>query len=245
MKTTHAKIAIITTSHGHMGIRSDAEATGLWSEEFTAPYYTFSDAGMTVDVYSVSGGEVPIDPRSINSKGENEESIERYLADTRVQDMLAHSRPINELNAEDYDAIFLPGGHGVMWDFHPNGELADIVSAMLQSDKVVGSVCHGPAGLLGATARAQTSLLQGRRLTGFSNSEERASGFEGVVPFALETQLRDAGASYSSGKDFEPYTVVDHNLVTGQNPASSHRVAQSLVEVLQAKTDKQTMAAAS
>ncbi len=227
-----AKIAIITTSHNRMGTDPKAEATGTWSEEFTAPYYALTDNGASVDVYSVKGGEIPFDPRSFSRKGDNEASVERYLEDDHLQQLVRTSKPLSALNIFDYDAIFLPGGHGVMWDFSPNSELAEAVSQALGSGRLVASVCHGPAGLLGASDANGNSLLEGRQMAGFSNSEERASGFADVVPFSLETELKARGAHYQSGADFEPFALRNGNLITGQNPASSQRVAELLITAL-------------
>lgn len=232
MKTEQRKIAIIATSHNLMGTEMDSEPTGVWLEELVAPYYTFVDQGIAVDVYSVQGKEIPIDPRSVNRKGENEQPVERYLDDEQLQQMFKHTRPISAINLDDYDGVFLPGGHGAVWDFSPNPVLGKLVAETLSSGKIMASVCHGPAGLLDAYDDEGQSLIRGRRLTGFSNSEEKASGFDHTVPYALETELKERGAEYVSGNNFEPFAVQDGNLITGQNPASSTRMAEVVVKAL-------------
>ncbi|MCA8879651.1 MAG: type 1 glutamine amidotransferase domain-containing protein [Rhodobacteraceae bacterium] len=223
-------ILIVTTSAARLG--SSGEPTGLWIEELTTPCYAFIDAGAAVTVASVSGGRVPIDARSLKPKGGNEASVERYLNDAAFVERLADTPSLDGLSPEGFDALFLPGGHGTMTDFPENAALAGLVSAFDAAGKLIAAVCHGPAGLVGATRADGAPLVEGRRVTGFSDSEERAVGLDQVVPFLLETRLRELGARYEAGPDFAPFTLRDGNLVTGQNPASAGPAAELVLGVL-------------
>jgi putative intracellular protease/amidase len=227
------KILIIVTSHAVMG-GEPATPTGLWFEELTTPYYALADAGAVVDIASIRGGPVPIDPRSQRAAGENPASVERFLADPRAMAKLSVSWRIEAVDASHYDAVFLPGGHGTMFDLPGSTRLATIVSATLARGAVVAAVCHGPAGLVSAVDETGKPIVAGRRVSGFTNSEEEAAGLTNAVPFLLETRLRDLGATYVSGPDFRPFAVADGNLVTGQNPASSEEVARLMLERVQA-----------
>lgn len=224
------KVLIIATSHGTMGASS--EATGVWLEELTTPYYTFVDAGAEVTIASIGGGMIPIDPRSIRAKGENEASVERYLADPMLQTSVRSTPPFVAAMADGYDAVFLPGGHGTMWDYPTSPEVAKVVVNFLTQGKAVAAVCHGPAGLVSARLADGTSIVAGRRVAGFTNSEERAAGLDAVVPFLLETRLRELGAVYLNGPDFAPFVVRDANLITGQNPASAREAARLTLEAV-------------
>lgn len=225
------KVAIIATSHAFMG--DSGEPTGVWLEELTTPYYALVDAGIEVDVYSIAGGPIPVDPRSLGSAGKNKDSVERYLRDTSAKELFADTQPIADVDLVHYDAVFLPGGHGTMWDYPSSRALASIVSSALDSDKIVAAVCHGPAGLVSATLADGSPVLQGRRVTGFTDSEEEAAGLDDAVPFLLEARLRELGADYVSGDDFKPFAVRDGLLVTGQNPASAALTVNMVIEALE------------
>jgi putative intracellular protease/amidase len=217
-------VLIVLTSSATMG--ASAEPTGVWLEEFTTPYYVFADAGATVEVASTRGGKAPVDPRSVRPAGDNPASVERYLRDPALQAALAATRPLVEAEPADYDIVFLSGGHGTMWDLPGSDSLARLVVRTLSRGAVVGAVCHGPAGLVNARYPDGRPLVAGRRVAAFTNREERAAGLAGVVPFLLETRLRELGARFEGGADFQPFAIADGNLVTGQNPASSTRVAE-------------------
>lgn len=225
-----AKILIILTSHATLG--SSGQPTGLWLEEFTTPYYAFMDAGVKVDVASVAGNVVPVDPHSIKAQGQNPASVERYLKDPVATAHLKHSIALKGLKADGYSAIFLPGGHGTMWDLPNNQDLATLLGKAWADGKVLSAVCHGPAGLVSVKDEHGKPLVAGRHVTAFSNSEEKMAGLDHTVPFALETRLRELGAHYESGPDFAPYAVRDGRLVTGQNPASSKKVAELVLQAL-------------
>ena len=230
------KAVIIATSHAAMG--DTGEPTGLWLEELTSPYYVLADAGMEVDVYSVAGGTVPIDPRSLKRAGENEASVERYLEDEALVLALANTKPADEVELSDYDVVFLPGGHGTMWDYPDSEAIAALVSGGLAQDKIVAAVCHGPAGLVSAKTEDGEPVVKGRRVAGFTNSEEDGVVLTDAVPFLLEDRLKALGATYESGPDFQPFVVVAGTLVTGQNPQSATLAAERIVELLRERQDK-------
>lgn len=228
--STIAKILIITTSHASLG--AGGEPTGLWLEELTTPYYAFIDRGAEVTIASIGGGAVPVDPRSLRPKGENDASVERYLGDAALQAQVQATVRFTPQLAEGYDAVFLPGGHGTMWDYPASEALAQIVTRFMIEGKVVAAVCHGPAGLVSARFSNGRPVIAERRVAGFTNSEERAAGLDDDVPFLLETRLRELGAIYVSGADFAPFAVRDGNLITGQNPASAAEVARLTLEAV-------------
>lgn len=226
-----AKIIIlfIVTSQSQMG--TDGKPTGVWLEEVTTPYYAFIDAGYEVVVASPQGGQMPIDPRSLQP-GSVTESVKRYQQDPAAQMLFANTIPLAQLPNADFAAVFLPGGHGPMWDLAVDEDAGKAVAVFVREGKPVGAVCHGPAGLLTAQDSAGNWLFAGKKLTAFSNAEEKAVGLDKAVPFLLQSELVEKGADYSSAKNFEPYIVIDGNLVTGQNPASAAPAAKAIIELL-------------
>ncbi|MCB1972021.1 MAG: type 1 glutamine amidotransferase domain-containing protein, partial [Geminicoccaceae bacterium] len=224
------RIAIVATSAERMG--EGGKPTGVWLEELTSPYYALVDAGFLVDVYSMAGGTIPVDPNSMNEKGKNDASVERYLDDPDARERFAATLSAASIELANYDAVFLPGGHGTMWDFPSSATLASIVAGMLAAGRPVGAVCHGPAGLVSAQFADGTPVVAGKTVAGFSNSEEASAGLTETVPFLLEDRLRSLGANYRSGPDFEPFAVRDGLLVTGQNPASAGLTVNHLIEAL-------------
>ena len=223
-------IAIIATSHAEMG--DTGEPTGVWLEELTAPYYAFLDAGHDVHVFSIAGGAIPIDPRSLGEDAKKDESVARYLSDDTARDLFANTKDVAAVDLADYAAVFLPGGHGTMFDYPESDRLADLLGKAMDAGKTVAAVCHGPAGLVNATLEDGISIVKGRRVAGFTNSEEEGVGLTDAVPFLLETKLKELGADYQSGPDFQPFTVRDGNLITGQNPASAAPTAEKVIEAL-------------
>ncbi|MGX9430567.1 MULTISPECIES: type 1 glutamine amidotransferase domain-containing protein [Bradyrhizobium] len=226
------KILMILTSSAPMG--EAGEPTGLWFEELAAPYYAFIDAGAAVTLASIVGGPAPIDPRSVKPKGENEASVDRFLSDETASAALKVTVRINGIDVSVYDAMFLPGGHGTMWDLPDSAELASLLTKAWAQGKVVAAVCHGPAGLVNAKDETGAPLVGGRRVAGFTDSEERAVGLDAAVPFLLESRLRELGGRYESVADFQPFAITDGRLVTGQNPASSALTAKLTLEALKA-----------
>lgn len=235
---TQYKLAIIATSQAQMG--HNGQPTGVWLEEVTTPYYSFRDAGVEVDLYSIAGGDIPIDPKSMRAAGENDPSVERYLSDAEGMQCFRKTHPVTEVDIQAYDAVFFPGGHGTMWDYPDNDAVAELVGAAIRDGKVVGAVCHGPAALISAKSAGGAALVAGKRLTGFTNTEESAAGLTDSVPFLLEDRLRALGADFSSGPDFRPFALRDGLLVTGQNPASAEVTAALVLEALEARRAAQT-----
>ena len=227
------QILIIVTSHGAMG--DTGETTGLWFEELATPYYAFVDAEMAVTIASIDGGKIPIDPRSQKPIGENLASVDRFLQDESASAAIANTPAINTIDSSQYDVIFLPGGHGTMWDLPGSQALAAMISQAYAQDKVVAAVCHGPAGLVSATKLDGSPLVAGHQISAFTNSEEDAVGLSDAVPFMLETRLRELGADFQGVENFEPFAVRSGKVITGQNPSSSLLVAEKVLEALAVK----------
>jgi putative intracellular protease/amidase len=223
------QILIILTSHNQLG--DTGHPTGFWLEEFVSPYYTFLDAGASVTLASVQGGNPPVDPKSYQEESQTEET-RRFLADAAAQAALSQTIAIDQVNVADYDAIFLPGGHGTMWDFPSSQALIDRLESFNQAGKIIAAVCHAPAALVSAKTATGEPLVKGKVVTAFTDSEERAVQLETVVPFMLEARLRELGAKFNSGDDFLPQVCQDGNLITGQNPASSQPAAQRVLQVI-------------
>lgn len=223
-------VVMIVTSSAKMG--DTGEATGVWFEELSTPYFAFIDDGASVAIASITGGPAPIDPRSIKPRGENEASVDRFLGDEAASKALTETRPLSAIDISEYDAVFLPGGHGTMWDLPESAELAALLGRAWAEGKVVAAVCHGPAGLVSVKDETGAPLVSGRRVTGFSDSEERAAGLDEAVPFLLESRLRELGGRYENVADFQPFAIADGRLVTGQNPASSALTAKLTLQAL-------------
>lgn len=199
--------------------------TGAWLEELAVPYELLTNAGFNVAVASPKGGAIPLDPHSLDAS-----SKAKW---TTAQEILKNSSPLAGVRAEEYVAIFLPGGHGTMIDFPNDAELKRILHDFSKEDKVIAAVCHGPAGLVGAKGANGSPLVSGKRITAFTDAEEKAISLEKAVPFLLETKLREEGAEFVTGNNWASHVEVDGKLVTGQNPASSAGVAQAIIELLQ------------
>lgn len=223
------KVLFVTTSHNKMG--DTVDKTGVWLEEVSAPYFVFKEVGADITFASPDGGQVPLDPKSqgiiIATR-----STKRFLKDEEAMNYLSHSMVLAEIKADDYDAVFLPGGHGPLWDLADNKNLKQLLEAFYNDDKPIGAVCHGVVGLVSLQNDKGESLVKGKQLTCFSNSEEESAGLTRVVPFLLETKLRSLGALYSKGADYVSHVVADGNIITGQNPASSEEVAKKLVALV-------------
>lgn len=226
----NTNILIIVTSHARMG--DTGKPTGLWVEELAVPYYQFVDAGINVAISAPLGGSAPLEPNSLKPAGENDPVVERFLADPVVQGKINAMVPLAQIDMAQFDAVFLPGGHGTMWDLPLDASVRHTVEQAFNGDKVVAAVCHGPAGLVSALRPDGCSILHGKRVTGFSNTEERAVGLAEVVPFLLESRMRELGGDYHSGPDWQPFAQQDGKLITGQNPASSHLVGQYVLAAL-------------
>ena len=223
-----AKVLIVLTSHGVLG--NTGTPTGFYFEEMSTPYYVFEDAGHEVDLASIAGGKPPHDPKSLDSDAEKQPgSVRRFLKDAGAMNKLEATLKIDSVSAHDYDAVFLAGGHGAMWDFPNSQALADVVSNIYQDGGTVAAVCHGPAGLLNAKTSQGEFLLDGVVANGFSNAEENNVGLTAVVPFLLQNVMIQRGAKYQNGPAFTPYSVSYFRIVTGQNPMSSEKTAHEVL----------------
>jgi|HubBroStandDraft_2_1064218.scaffolds.fasta_scaffold296609_1 putative intracellular protease/amidase len=226
-QTPKMRVLVIVTSADHF---SDGHPTGLWLEEFAAPYQTLIAGGAHVAVFSPKGGQTPIDPRSNPTEAQATE----WQDATRV---LATAKPLtSEIRVGDYDAIFLPGGHGPMFDLANDPRVAQIVTNFVREGKIVAAICHGPAALAGAKQINGHPFVEGKRLTGFTDAEERARGLDKLVPFSLEQRLTRLGANFQEGKNFAEHTEQDGLLITGQNPQSSAAVGKLLLQALQSQS---------
>ncbi|PCM44332.1 type 1 glutamine amidotransferase domain-containing protein [Marinobacter sp. ANT_B65] len=224
------KILMILTSHDQMG--DTGHKTGFWLEEFTAPYYVFRDAGADITIASPKGGKPPVDP---NSEAEEAltETTRRFQADARAKEALASTKKLSDVDMNGFDAVFYPGGHGPLWDLVNDHKSIALIKAAYEQDKIIGAVCHAPAVFKNVEIKPGQNLVGGRKVTGFSNSEEEAVGLAKIVPFLLEDMLKENTATYSRGDDWAPHIVVDGKLITGQNPASSEGAAKAVVQALQ------------
>ena len=223
------KILFVLTSHSELG--NTGQKTGFWIEEFAAPYYILKDAGAEITLASPKGGQPPIDPSS--AKPENQtESTRRYDEDQNLQQLLAGTQVLSEVKADDFDAIFYPGGHGPLWDLTNDASSISLIEKFWASKKPVAAVCHAPSVLLNAKDENGEALLKGKNVTGFTNTEEEAVQLTDVVPFLLEDELKNKGGHYSKKEDWASYVVKDGMLITGQNPASSGEAAKQLLEIL-------------
>ncbi|HEX2661157.1 MAG TPA: type 1 glutamine amidotransferase domain-containing protein [Polyangia bacterium] len=224
--TDSKRVLIILTSHGTLG--TSGKPTGFWFEELAAPYYQLLDAGVEVQLASPRGGRPPVDPASQASPPE---IVKRFLADDRAMDKLANTLPLAAADGP-YDAYFVAGGHGVMWDLAGDATLSRLLERAATVGKVVAAVCHGPAALVGLKRPDGEPLVRGLRVAAFSNEEEKAAHLDAVVPFALQSRLEELGARYQRGPMWTAFAVRDGNLVTGQNPQSSVAVAREVLAAL-------------
>lgn len=224
------KILFVLTSHDQLG--NTGEKTGFWIEEFASPYYYLVDKGIEVTLASPKGGQPPIDPTS--DKPENQtESTKRFKADAELQEKLSKTHKLADVSSEDFDAVFYPGGHGPLWDLAESKESAKLIENFYNSDKPVSFVCHAPAALKHVKNAQGEPLVKGKEVTGFTNTEEALVQLTYVVPFLVEDMLKENGGIYSKKGDFEEYAIEDGILITGQNPASSEKVAEMLLNKLQ------------
>ncbi len=223
------KILIVVSSHTQMG--STANKAGVWLETLAAPYYIFKEAGMAITLASPKGGPVPLDPKS-ESIIVSTSTTKRFQKEPETIAFLEHSVPLSTQIADDFDLVFLPGGHGPMWDFPCNMHLKELIEDFNRQRKPIGAVSHGVASLVTPMNGLGDPLMKGRQLTAFSDTEEQVTGLKGVVPFSLESSLVALGASYTKGPNFESYTVTDGNIITGQNAGSAKELARKLLVLL-------------
>ena len=226
----NARILMIVTSSDRMGDTN--KPTGLWAEELAVPYYALTDAGATVTIASTAGGNTPIDPGSVKPVGQNEPAVDRMLLDQALQAAINATPSLAHIVMSDFDAVFFPGGHGTMWDLPTDPHVKRLVEAACSEGKLIASVCHGAAGLVSAVRSDGRPLVEGKRVNSFTDAEEREVGLATVVPFLLETRLRELGAVFEAADNWHPFAIQDSPLITGQNPQSSALVAQLLIKAL-------------
>ncbi len=222
------KVLFVVTSHDKLG--DTGEKTGFWIEELVAPYYELSDNGVQIDIASPLGGQPPIDPKSADPSSVTEDT-KRFDNDTALQSKLKQTLKLADVKQGDYDAVFYPGGHGPLWDLANDKNSIALIESFYMNNKPVAFVCHAP-GVLKDVKVNGDYLVKGKKVTGFTNSEEEAVGLTKVVPFLLEDVLKSNGGIYSKTADWNPYAVEDGLLITGQNPASSKLVAEKLLKQL-------------
>lgn len=219
-------ILIVLTSHDILG--STGRKTGFWLEELAAPYYALKEAGARLVLASPQGGQPPLDPKS-NEPAFQTEQTRRFEADAAATAELANTVRLDSVSHDDFDAVFYPGGHGPLWDLAEDAHSIALIESFVAAGKPVALVCHAPGVLRHVKNADGTPLVQGRKVTGFANSEEAAVELTDIVPFLVEDELKAKGAMYSRGDDWTPYVVVDGLLITGQNPASSEAAANALL----------------
>lgn len=221
------KILMVLTSHDQLG--NTGLKTGFWLEEFAAPYYVFKDAKSEITIASPKGGQPPLDPKSDEPDFQTP-ATRRFKEDADAQAILANSLKLSEVSPDDFDAVFYPGGHGPLWDLTEDQSSISLIEVMFADGKTVAAVCHAPAVFRHTEGPDGSPLVEGKSVTGFSNSEEAAVELTDIVPFLLENELIAIGANYSKSSDWHPYVITDGNLITGQNPASSEAVAQAVLK---------------
>jgi putative intracellular protease/amidase len=223
------KVLFVLTSHEDLG--DTGEKTGFWIEEFAAPYYLLKDNNVAITLASPKGGQPPIDPKS-NAPDFQTPATVRFGEDKELQAVLANTLKLENVKAADYDAIFYPGGHGPLWDLAEDQHSIALIEDFYKQNKPVAAVCHAPAVFKHTKDAQGTPLVSGKKVTGFSNTEEEAVALTNVVPFLVEDMLQSKEGIYSKADDWTPYAVEDGLLITGQNPASSELVAETLLERL-------------
>ncbi|MBC8770240.1 type 1 glutamine amidotransferase domain-containing protein [Arenibacter sp. BSSL-BM3] len=223
------KILFVLTSHDKLG--DTGKKTGFWIEEFANPYYTLLDKGADITVATPKGGAAPIDPSS-DTPDASTEATERFKNDNVAQEIIKNTLVLADINAGDFDAVFYPGGHGPLWDLANDAKSIKLIETFNKQKKPIGFVCHAPAALKDVKNEDGSPLVKGKKVTGFTNSEEEAVQLTKVVPFLVEDMLKTNGGIYSKKEDWAAYAVQDGNLITGQNPASSELVAEKLLASL-------------
>jgi putative intracellular protease/amidase len=223
------KVLFVLPSHDKLG--DTGQKTGYWLEEFASPYYEFVDNGYDVTIASPKGGKPPVDPKSLQPENQTEYT-KRVENDQTVKEKLENTLVLSEVSPEDYDTLFLPGGHGPMWDLSQDKDLKNLVEKFYNNNKIISAVCHGPAGLIQATDKNGDSILKNKRITGFTNDEEEMVKLDKTVPFSLENKLKELGGKFEKTENFKPFVVSDGLIITGQNPASSFLAAKKVVELL-------------
>lgn len=229
MSKENFKVLIVLTSHDQLG--NTGKKTGFWVEEFAAPYYEMADAGVQITIASPKGGQPPVDPKSALPEFQTD-ATKRFDVDKDLQGKLANTVVLSQVREEDFDAVFYPGGHGPLWDLANDESSIQLIESFWKSGKPVAAVCHAPGVFKSVKDEAGQPLVKGKKVTGFSNTEEDSVELTDIVPFLVEDELKKLGGEYSKGEDWASYVVEDGNLITGQNPGSSEETAKKLLERL-------------
>lgn len=222
------KILMVLTSHDQLG--NTGLKTGIWLEEFAAPYFVFKDAGVELTLASPKGGQPPIDPKSDVPENQTP-AMARYKQDAAAQKVFSQTAKLADMKSEDFDTVFYPGGHGPMWDLAESADSIALLESFYNSGKPIALVCHSPGVLRRVTYQGEP-LVKGKHVTGFTNGEEEVMQLTKVVPFLVEDELLRLGAIFEKLANWQPFHVVDGRLITGQNPASSTTTAQALIKML-------------
>ncbi len=224
-KKMSQKVLFVVTSHDKLG--ETGESTGYYLGEVTHPWAVLTEAGYEIDFVSPKGGNPPY-------YGDNTEDPinQKFLADKKYQAKIQNTMTPSEVNPSEYVAILYAGGHGTMWDFADNAELALIAQKIYENNGIVSAVCHGPAGLVNIKLSNGKYLVEGKKINAFTNEEETAVKLEHVVPFSLETKLIERGAIFEKSGLWQPHVTVDQRVVTGQNPQSAHGVGEAVLQEL-------------
>jgi len=223
------KVLMVLTSHDTLG--NTGRKTGFWLEELAAPYYTFKDAGVEIVLASPAGGQPPLDPKS-NEPSFQTELTRRFEADPAATAQLAATVRLDSVKPADFDTVFYPGGHGPLWDLAEDQHSIALIEAFIAANKPVALVCHAPGVLRHVKSADGRPLVEGKKVSGFTNTEEEGVGLTDVVPFLVEDELKKLGGVYSKGPDWGSYVVQDGLLITGQNPGSSEAAAALLLKQL-------------
>ena len=221
------KVLMVLTSHDQLG--NTGRKTGFWLEELAAPYYAFKDAGAEIVLASPKGGQPPLDPKS-NEPANQTDATRRFEADEAAKAQLAATGRLDSVSQAQFDTVFYPGGHGPLWDLAEDRHSIELIQSFIAAGKPVALVCHAPGVLRHVTTPDGKPLVEGKQVTGFTNSEEAAVGLTEIVPFLVEDELKARGGIYSKSDDWAPYVVTDGLLITGQNPASSSSAAATLMK---------------
>ena len=227
-------VLFVVTSHERMGVLRNRK-TGVWLEDFAVVHEILSEAGCEVKIASPRGGAIPVDPDSMRRSKYARFDPEAWLE--RKKELLLESMPLGEVRPEDFDAVFYPGGYGAFWDLSVSRENAELVENFFRQDKPVAAIRHGGAALLAAKNISGRSILDGRRVTGASDDEERQLALDRVVPFSLGKRLRNCGAEYVCLDPWEPHVIADGMLITGQNTQSTGRLASAMLSAMESAPD--------
>jgi putative intracellular protease/amidase len=229
LKSKKMNILFVVTSHDKLG--DTGKKTGFWVEEFANPYYNLLDKGATITIATPKGGAAPIDPSSDTPDAATADT-ERFNKDANAKAKIANTHKLSDMNPDDFDAVFYPGGHGPLWDLANDKTSIALIEKFNNQAKPIAFVCHAPAALQSVKNADGTPLVKGKKVTGFTNTEEAAVGLTDIVPFLVEDMLSKNGGIYSKKEDWAAYAIQDGNLITGQNPASSELVAEKLLASL-------------